>query len=386
MDVSDKAVFKRPSDSGEKTVVLAAKTLQTRKETREILPEDEYVEKLTTIIQRDYFPDVPKLKAQLEYIKAVDRNDVAKIRELQLRYSTKRTDRRTSPTRRSPDVFDPETPGTSRPRDSNVEGDNDAANPSGKTGSGKMKSEDMSVDQFLGKYTSEDNASFTELAALNDQRERIKHAWMYKAEEEHNKLRVGQGPEAIKGADEQFALPAPPRPCDIDNWTYTARNTVLFNPPGAPLTVEEHIRQQKMNQREIRKEGTRFIENPWKEHVKQDTMNRAALLHAASAKGHVDVSGEVTGFKHPGQQFSMLATPSPAPGVAESPMMTWGEIEGTPFRLDASDLTLGDGGPVFKMPDVPYRDKLALEMNDTIGKRYRERRQKAVQQAESLHT
>lgn len=95
-------------------------------------------------------------------------------------------------------------------------------------------------------------------------------------------------------------------------------------------------------------------------------------------------------------------------------MMTWGEIEGTPFRLDASDMTLGDGGPVFKvrrmchqlrsnikviychssvlvsrylqMPEVPYRDKLAQEMTDTIGKRYRERRQKAVQQAESLHT
>jgi hypothetical protein len=30
-------------------------------------------------------------------------------------------------------------------------------------------------------------------------------------------------------------------------------------------------------------------------------------------------------------------------------MMTWGEIEGTPFRLDASDMTLGDGGPMFKV-------------------------------------
>lgn len=28
------------------------------------------------------------------------------------------------------------------------------------------------------------------------------------------------------------------------------------------------------------------------------------------------------------------------PGVGESPLMTWGEIEGTPFRLDAGDMNV----------------------------------------------
>lgn len=43
---------------------------------------------------------------------AVAANDLTKIRELQLRYSTKRTIRRTSPTNaiNSPAVFDPNTP------------------------------------------------------------------------------------------------------------------------------------------------------------------------------------------------------------------------------------------------------------------------------------
>ena len=35
--------------------------------------------------------------------------------------------------------------------------------------------------------------------------------------------------------------------------------------------------------------------------------------------------------------YGFMATPSPAPGVDESPLMTWGEIEGTPFRLDGGD-------------------------------------------------
>ena len=48
------------------------------------------------------------------------------------------------------------------------------------------------------------------------------------------------------------------KPKDLDNWSYKARNTVLFNPEEAPLTVEEHIQRQKMNQRVINKEATRL--------------------------------------------------------------------------------------------------------------------------------
>lgn len=38
-------------------------------------------------------------------------------------------------------------------------------------------------------------------------------------------------------------------------------------------------------------------------------------------------------------------------GVEDSPFMTWGEIEGTPFRLDASDMPItgGDSAPAFKV-------------------------------------
>lgn len=39
-------------------------------------------------------------------------------------------------------------------------------------------------------------------------------------------------------------------------------------------------------------------------------------------------------------------------GVAESPLMTWGEIESTPFRLDGSDTPYVERnhGPSFKVP------------------------------------
>lgn len=40
-------------------------------------------------------------------------------------------------------------------------------------------------------------------------------------------------------------------------------------------------------------------------------------------------------------------------GLAESPLMTWGEIESTPFRLDGSDtpITERNHGPSFKVYD-----------------------------------
>lgn len=41
-------------------------------------------------------------------------------------------------------------------------------------------------------------------------------------------------------------------------------------------------------------------------------------------------------------------------GVSESPLMTWGEIESTPFRLDGSDTPYieRNHGPSFKVPNL----------------------------------
>lgn len=48
------------------------------------------------IIQRDFFPDLEKLKAQNEYLDAIERNDRMKMRELYMKYSGNRP-----PTQRS---------------------------------------------------------------------------------------------------------------------------------------------------------------------------------------------------------------------------------------------------------------------------------------------
>ena len=67
----------------------------------------------------------------------------------------------------------------------------------------------------------------------------------------------------------------------------------------------------------------------------------------------------------------VAATPSPVPGRLagdESPLMTWGEIDSTPFRLDGSATPSysyhSGSGPEFKIPDIPEREKIALNLEE----------------------
>lgn len=61
--------------------------------------------------------------------------------------------------------------------------------------------------------------------------------------------------------------------------------------------------------------------------------------------------------------------------------MTWGEIEGTPFRLDAPDIPAAlEDAPQFKIPEVPVREKIAADIADQIAQQYRNKRKHAMNQ------
>lgn len=102
-EISKDLVFKKPIG------------IPKRRKIQTVLDEDSYVEvhcifllklsflihistfqELGKIIQRDFFPDLEKLQAQNEYLEAMERNDVMKLRELYAKYSGPRR-----PTQRS---------------------------------------------------------------------------------------------------------------------------------------------------------------------------------------------------------------------------------------------------------------------------------------------
>ena len=47
---------------------------------------------------------------------------------------------------------------------------------------------DLSLDQFLARNTSEDNASFSELMKENDQKHKVKHAWLFEKEQQQDQV------------------------------------------------------------------------------------------------------------------------------------------------------------------------------------------------------
>lgn len=51
------------------------------------------------------------------------------------------------------------------------------------------------LDSFLAKHTSEDNASFEQIMEVAKEKEKVKHAWLYSAEEEY--AQVGKGLSSV---------------------------------------------------------------------------------------------------------------------------------------------------------------------------------------------
>lgn len=62
--------------------------------------------------------------------------------------------------------------------------------------------------------------------------------------------------------------------------------------------------------------------------------------------------------------------------------MTWGELEGTPFRLDGSDTPIRPAaGPSFRIMETSRRENIALELAEKAGERMRGQKAKAIEAA-----
>jgi len=94
--------------------------------------------------------------------------------------------------------------------------------------------------------------------------------------------------------------------------------------------------------------------------------------------GKVGVDGKEIGGQTPTVRgFKYVRTPSPSPEGEATPFLTWGEIEGTPFKLDASDtpLTSNPGTP-YRMMATSQRERIALELADKVSSRHRDKKQR----------
>ena len=170
---------------------------------RKVLEEDDYVAKLEQIIERDYFPHLPKMREQLAYLQRSEMFDISTLRRtynqlFRPTFATSSDDHKEEDGKGTPlsvlSYRNEKASGRMSPlsmsHSSSIDRD-DFSEQTNKKSSSSKKEKRLTVTEFFTKYTSEDNESFEEIHEKSILERRRKFHWMHEALDNHLLLTNG---------------------------------------------------------------------------------------------------------------------------------------------------------------------------------------------------
>ncbi|KAI9331755.1 nuclear protein Es2-domain-containing protein [Obelidium mucronatum] len=369
--------------------------LPAPKRPSEIIEEDEHLSNVSRIIERDFFPNLKKLKTQNEFLSAVEEGNLAKAKALGEDLKRMATgsiasggsgERLRTPSASRLDetpICTGFTPVSSTPKSTSSLSLNAAKSAE----EPRDPTEGLSLDAYQSKYTSEDNESFAQLLDAENEQRRQKYIWFFEKEkgkgggkllledkrddEEDTRRRIA----LEEGASGNPALIEAPEHAvaSVQTWKYKAKNALMYYQEPAPMTLADILSKpnSKLPPKSINHSATNFPSTSTSTNaVLRAASDRAAdrlatqeiWRNMAAETPHLFPNGantsSATGFTF------VPSTPSLEPHADIDPedLMTWGMIEGTPLLVDSG----GDHGNAskFRIPDTPRREALADKLTE----------------------
>ncbi|WFD18073.1 hypothetical protein MCAP1_000285 [Malassezia caprae] len=344
-----------PASASRGAVVVPPQVGERSLRHQTVLDEETYASGLSRIIQRDFFPDLARLRAQNAYLTALDEGTMDDIEESARRLVQEeaRCGVLEEMVRRS-EAGEPATPLSmppSTPRAPETPLYSVASTPRTDAGStpGAPRSSDvrtsMTIGQYQAMYTTEDNASFAQLMDVARKRKRHQYQWAYDAAQAETEKRQARLTHAHEQAEQgrRLALPArlairgpesdaePPRE-PPKALPFSARGALMYAPdantvgPARPSAVPAPSEKPRVLHAHTRMtwatDGSESV----------PSTPSSSLIDAAVA-GSPRIQGY--GF------VSAASTPSHV-DLSEQrldQLMTWGQLAATPRRLDATPRT-----------------------------------------------
>lgn len=204
------SIISTNTDGGTKSDKIA--TVGSQNGTRKVLEEDEYLDRMASIIKRDFFPET-------------------------------NTSNQWQQTPSTSERLASETPGTNRT----------GVSTTSSTRSRKAACS-LRLNEFLDRYTNEDNHYFEQLQQKDKQSHRARFPWLYEGHDQHNKRVRDQLelPGTSKQTPETLETSRNNATRTID-WPYNQKNS-LFHPPQS--------KQPQSHQSTVNYRSSRYMRKP----------------------------------------------------------------------------------------------------------------------------